>query len=303
MKQVLATLIFLLVTTLRLYAQEADTTKIEIPSKQIFQLKDSLLQDKKSLKIDPFLPKYNDLGKLSADFTNSQTTFSLNRIPKRTSVLNVSYSKFIIPTAMISYGLITRGSKSLQELDHSTHNEIGEHLQDPIPIDDYSQYAPAAAVYGLDLIGVKAKHNFRDRTIIMTTSYIIMGMTVQTMKGSINIERPDNSNNHSFPSGHTATAFVGAHILFKEYKDVSPWIGVAGYAIATGTSTLRVLNKRHWISDVVTGAGIGILSAEVGYMLLPVFHNMFGIKNKNNNLAIAPVIGIDNYGIGMVYAF
>jgi membrane-associated phospholipid phosphatase len=92
-------------------------------------------------------------------------------------------------------------------------------------------------------------------------------------------------------------------LRFKEYKDTSLWIGIAGYAVATGTGALRVLNKKHWVSDVVTGAGIGILSAEAGYLLLPVFHNMSGIKNKKNNLVVAPVIGIDNYGIGMAYTF
>ena len=254
MIQTLAVLIFIMGSISGTYAQKSDTTKTGIPSKPVFQVKDS-------------------------------------------------YSKFIIPTAMISYGLITRGSKSLQELDHSTYNEINEHLQVSIPIDDYSQYTPALAVYGLDFAGIKAKHNFRDRTIVMTMSYIIMGATVQTMKNTINIERPDGSNNKSFPSGHTTTAFVGAHILFKEYKDTSPWIGIAGYAVAASTGTLRVLNKRHWVSDVVTGAGIGILSAEAGYLLLPVFHNMFGIKNRNNSLIVAPIIGIDNYGIGMTYTF
>ena len=112
-----------------------------------------------------------------------------------TTKVKISYSKFVIPTAMIFYGAITQGSKSLKELDHSTNHEISEHLKVTIPIDDYSQYAPAIAVYALDLMGINAKHNFRDRTIIMATSYIIMGATVQTMKSTINIERPDGSNN------------------------------------------------------------------------------------------------------------
>jgi Membrane-associated phospholipid phosphatase len=235
--------------------------------------------------------------------TVDHMAIDLNKMPKRTNISNASYSKFIIPTVMISYGIITRGSRLLQELDHSTNREIIEHGFTRKRIDDYSQLAPAIAVYGLDFAGIKARHNFRDRTIVMATSYIIMGATVQTMKNTVNVERPDGSNNKSFPSGHTATAFVGAHILFKEYKDASPWIGIAGYAVATGTGALRVLNKKHWVSDVATGAGIGILSAEVGYLLLPVFHDMFGVKNKNNSLVVAPAIGAGDYGIGMIYTF
>jgi Membrane-associated phospholipid phosphatase len=235
--------------------------------------------------------------------TVNHMTSNLNKMPKRTNILNASYSKFIIPTVMISCGIITRGSRLLQELDHSTNHEIMEHGFTRKCIDDYSQFAPALAVYGLDFAGIKAKHNFRDRIIVMATSYIIVEATVKTMKSTINVERPDGSNNKSFPSGHTATVFVGAHILFKEYKDTSPWIGITGYAVAIGTGTFRVLNKKHWVSDVVTGAGIGIFSTEAGYLLLPVFHNMFGIKNKNNSLVVAPAIGIDNYGIGMTYTF
>jgi hypothetical protein len=214
-----------------------------------------------------------------------------------------NYSKFIVPAAFISYGLMARVNKPLRELDHSIHNEVNKHLQTKIPVDDYSQYAPALAVYGLSFMGIKTKHNFRDRTIIMATSYIVTGAVVRTMKSSIHVMRPDGSNSKSFPSGHTATAFVGAHILFKEYKDTSPWIGIAGYTVAAGTGALRILNKKHWLSDVVTGAGIGIVSAEVGYLMLPVFHNMFGIKNKADHLVILPSIGVDSYGIGLAYTF
>ena len=93
-----------------------------------------------------------------------------------------------------------------------------------------------------------------------------MSATIQTMKHTINVQRPDGSNMKSFPSGHTATVFTGSHILFNEYKDSCPWIGIGAYGIATATGILRMTNNKHWLSDVVTGAGIGILSAEVAYM-------------------------------------
>ena len=233
----------------------------------------------------------------------NQVIFRLNKISDRPDVFNAPYSNFIIPAVMVSYGLVARRSKSLQKRDHSINHEISEHLKVTIPIDDYSQYIPAVAVYGMELTGMEAKHNFRDRTVIMATSGIIMGATVLTVKSATRIKRPDGSNNRSFPSGHTAMGFAVAHILFKEYKDTSPWACVTGYAVAAGTGTFRVLNKKHWVSDVVTGAAIGILSAEMGYLLLPVFHNIFGIKNKNNSPAVAPAIGADTYGIGLTYTF
>ena len=78
-----------------------------------------------------------------------------------------------------------------------------------------------AAVYGLNLAGLKGYHNLKDRTIILVTSYLIMSITVESLKRAIKEERPDRSNNQSFPSGHTATAFMGAEFLWREYKDVS----------------------------------------------------------------------------------
>lgn len=303
MKHSLAIILLLIISYFSLYAQQEDTTKVKISSKTTLQVKDSLREDKSNLKLAPLYQNHNRMDKDWLLSTDEKIAFNFDKPIEKKNIFNATYSKFIIPTVLISYGIITRESRSLQQLDHSTHNEVSEHLKVSIPIDDYSQFAPAVAIYGLDLMGIKAKHNFRDRTIIMATSYIVMGATIQTMKRSVPVLRPDGSNDKSFPSGHTATAFVGAHILFKEYRDTSPWIGIAGYAVATGTGALRVLNKKHWASDVITGAGIGILSAEVGYLMLPVFHNLLGINDKANNLAIAPSIGVGNYGIGFTYTF
>lgn len=285
------------------HAQERDTVKIKtLPD---LQLKDKMIPEKNDLKLNTLPPEHYYFDEKSKLSENYQLDYMYGKGKNKNSFSNfsASYSKFIIPTAMISYGIITRNNQPLKTLDKSTHNEVDEHFNQRVRIDDYFQYAPAVAVYGLDLAGIKAKHNLRDRTFLMTTSYIIMGTTVLTMKKTIDVSRPDNSNNQSFPSGHTATAFVGAHILFKEYQESSPWIGASGYVVATATGALRVINKKHWLSDVITGAGIGILSAEMGYLLLPVFHNILGINSTDKNLVIAPSIGIDNYGIGLAYTF
>ena len=100
-------------------------------------------------------------------------------------------------------------------------------------------------------------------------SYATMCIIVNTMKYTLNEKRPDSNARNSFPSGHTATAFMGAEILNKEYKDVSPWIGYAGYFVAAATGYLRIYNDRHYINDVIAGACIGITSAKllIGYIL------------------------------------
>jgi len=199
-------------------------------------------------------------------------------------------------------GAFAQIANPFQQLDRNIDREVNKHFKRR-KFDNYLQYAPVMAVYGLDWVGVKAKHNFRDRTFVVFTSHLIMAGSVQTVKMVTSVERPDGSNRLSFPSGHTATAFTGAHILFKEYQDISPWIGITGYAAATTVGVMRMLNRKHWLSDVMAGAGVGIISAEIGYRLLPVFHRIIGVEETKVNFAVAPLIGNHQYGLGMVYVF
>lgn len=299
----LSIFILFVVVTCHVYSQEKDTTSVKVPVVPYPQTDTTPKITHTDVSGTSQHPDYVDPEKDYSYNQNHFQVFPQSDFRPKKGLLQTPYLHLLIPAAMITYGIVSRNNASLQELDHSTNNEVKEHLKVKIPIDNYSQFAPAVAVLGLRLAGVDAKHNFRDQAIVMATSYMLMGAAVQTMKTSVHVWRPDGSNEKSFPSGHTATAFVGAHILFKEYQDVSPWIGVGGYAIAAGTGALRVLNKKHWISDVVTGAGIGILSVEAGYRLLPVFHNLFGIKDANKNLVITPVVSSNSYGVGFAYTF
>ena len=79
-------------------------------------------------------------------------------------------------------------------------------------------------------------------------------------------------------SGHTATAFMTASMLVKEYGYKSPWIGIGAYSAATATGLMRMANNKHWLSDVLAGAGIGILSTEMGYYLADLIFKDKGIK-------------------------
>ena len=135
--------------------------------------------------------------------------------------------------------------------------------------DDYMQYSPMVAAYVLDLTRLEGQHGFKDKTIILAMSYATMGILVNAMKFSVKERRPDSHARNSFPSGHTATVFMGAEFLYREYKDVSPWIGYAGYAVAATTGYLRIYNDRHYFNDVIAGACIGILSTRLSYWLYP----------------------------------
>jgi len=149
-------------------------------------------------------------------------------------------------------------------------------------IDDYTQFFGPAAVVGLKLGGYEGRSDWPRLLASAGASYAIMAGFVNGIKYSAKEMRPDGSTANSWPSGHTATAFVGATLLHKEYGLTrSPWWSVAGYGVATATGVMRVLNNRHWISDVMSGAGIGIMSTELGYALCDLAFKQKGLLRND----------------------
>lgn len=208
--------------------------------------------------------------------SNAQVRDTLNYKPKVTA--------FIVPTVFISYGLVSlMGKNPVRDLDLTTRDELQEdHPLFAAHVDDFMQFAPAIAVYGLHLAGIKGKHNLLDATGIYLLSEGIMGGTVASLKSLTHRERPNHAGFNSFPSGHTANAFAAAEFLNQEYKDVSPWYGYAGYTVATATGVLRMYNNKHWLSDVVAGAGFGILSTKVAYLVYPKLKRLVTGKREGN---------------------
>ncbi|WP_199417169.1 phosphatase PAP2 family protein [Chitinophaga silvatica] len=195
-----------------------------------------------------------------------------------------SYKKLIIPAAFIGYGVLSLTTRDLKELNNSTQYEIKEHQPVHTKLDNYTQYAPAAMVYGLNAFGIKGKHNFKDRTIILGTSMLFTSALVLPAKHLIQEERPDGSNKLSFPSGHSATAFATAQFMFREYKDDNFWLSLAGYPLAAFTGVYRIINDKHWVGDVVAGAGVGILSTEMAYWVYPRVSKWLTFKDNQHTL-------------------
>jgi len=185
--------------------------------------------------------------------------------------------QFILPAAMVAYGFAGIHVKSLQSVNKGVKDEIWEDMpHSPCHIDNYMMYVPALAVYGLNAAGIHGAHNFKDRTILLLMSQLFTQTAVFSLKGQSHILRPDGSAYNSFPSGHTATAFANAEFMRLEYKDVSPWYGFAGYAVATATGMMRMYNNKHWFNDVVAGAGFGIAGTRLAYWLYPKLqHSIF----------------------------
>jgi membrane-associated phospholipid phosphatase len=151
------------------------------------------------------------------------------------------------------------------------------------PYDDVIQHIPTLGVVGLNLAGVQGKHSLARASMNMAYSNLIMIGLVNILKTHTHVMRPNGYSDNSFPSGHTATAFTGATALHKEYGMYrDPMYSVFGYTMAIGTGIGRQLNDRHWISDVLAGAGIGILSTELGYWLGEKIHKNWGVNDPLN---------------------
>jgi len=217
--------------------------------------------------------------------------------------LKFNYKQLIIPAALITYGIIGIESDAIKNWNSELKEEVTENIDKKISVDDFSQYAPAAAVYALNLTGIQGKHKLKDRSIILATSYMIMAGTVFSLKSITHIQRPDGSNDNSFPSGHTATAFAGAEFLWQEYRDVSIWYGITGYVVAAGTGFFRMYNDKHWFTDVVAGAGIGILSTKAAYWLYPYLNKKLFKSHTESKVMISPFYNGDQGGLGLLYHF
>lgn len=255
-----------------------------------------------TLKNNPSISQYQDSvdNPIAIDSTSMSETLSLT---KKESWAQKGIYKFkplqlIIPAAMIGVGVIGLESHWIIRGNHEVKEELQESGHGKFTIDDFTQFAPAVAVYGLNLCGVKGVHDFGERTIILGTATLLTLSSVYTIKATSNVERPDGSALNSFPSGHTAFAFMGAEFLRREYWNVSPWIGVAGYAVAAGTGFLRMYNNRHWATDVLAGAGIGILSTEIAYWLYPYISKIFYPSRRHGrNIAFAPFVSSGSKGL------
>jgi hypothetical protein len=192
----------------------------------------------------------------------------------------------IVPMTLTAYGALSLGSGSLRQFDrYVNRSAIGGHGYSG-SVDNYLRYGPIVAVYGLDLVGVKAKNNFIDRSAMLVISIALTSTAVTLTKNDIYRVRPDGSGTSSFPSSHTAMAFVAAEFMNQEYKDKSIWFSVIGYGTATATGILRLYHHVHWFSDVVMGAGYGILTAKLSYLIYPYLKKIFTTSNSSNIIAL-----------------
>ena len=235
------------------------------------------LPDQSSIRFDMLTPSADP--KMDFDFFKSKTNPGVKPYKFMDDMTFVGIPLFVAGWALKSDKAMFRvnakadqgGKKNTQLL---TDFKTG--------IDDYTQFFGPVMTVGLKLAGYEGRSDWPRLLASAGMSYAIMAAFVNGIKYSAKEMRPDGSTANSWPSGHTATAFVGASLLHKEYGLTrSPWWSVAGYGVATATGVMRVLNNRHWISDVMSGAGIGIMSTELGYALCDLMFKQKGLLRND----------------------
>lgn len=162
---------------------------------------------------------------------------------------------------------------------------------------DATDYIPASlplvTTWALKACGLESRSKTRR---MITANAIALGLNVgltQTLKHTTHVLRPDGTDKHGLPSGHTSLAYLGATILHREYGHQSPWISVGGYAAATTTELLRLHNNAHYLNDIFLGAGIGITCTNVAYWLTD---KIYGEKEINRpNLYLGDVVRLGRY--------
>jgi len=187
------------------------------------------------------------------------------------------------PTILIAAGLAVKSHNATIQPHFYDGDGDDPNPRGPGHISDYTQFAPIALVYGLSAFGNRGEHKLLKSTSMLLQSEVLMIAMVWPLKYGTHETRPDGGP-HSFPSGHTAQAFLAATFLHKEFGHKSIWYSVGGYTMATMVGTCRMMSNRHWASDVLVGAGIGVLSTNMVYL----FHKHRDKNKPKLNIAAAP---------------
>ncbi len=222
------------------------------------------------------------------------------------------WEQCILPVSLMAAGASALFPGQVRELSRdftcqviSLRGDVGR-----LSFDDYLQYLPVTGALALGTLGVESRHSLEDRALVLAVSYTALALLTRIPKYCIDEKRPEFAGHNSFPSGHTATAFMGAELVRMEY---GAWYGVGAYAMAFGVGFMRMYNGRHWFHDVLAGAGVGILSARIGQWsircldrILPTSGTRHKERPANNNLVLMPVMDSSAsgcYGLSLACRF
>ncbi|MBP3762568.1 MAG: phosphatase PAP2 family protein [Bacteroidales bacterium] len=173
----------------------------------------------------------------------------------------------LVGASLYSAGTLISIRPEFHDHEISLYDKFGLADAKPLHFDDYLQFVPSLMPYVLHLAGLESEHNPGQVALLTGTACLVGLAAIETGKLLYQVPRPDGSANTSFPSGHTFAAVAGAEVLRREYGKRHPWVAYVSYGMAALVGVMRMYNSRHWFSDVLGGAGLGILSVSVSYYL------------------------------------
>ena len=208
----------------------------------------------------------------------------------KSQLLEGSNKRYLTRAVLPAAALIGAGLYTMQDNGFYSSHDARDFRHKLAPefstkVDDYLMFLPIAYMYGFNAFSSQNRHEMPRQTALLLASGVLTSAIVWPSKKFTNIERP-NGENHAFPSGHTAYAFTIATVVDKEFRHKSPWISVGSYTLAGATGVLRVMNNKHWMADVLAGAGVGILSTNTVYWL----HDKIFKNDKGYNTTFVPVV-------------
>ncbi len=121
----------------------------------------------------------------------------------------------------------------------------------------------------------------RKTALLSLESWLISGVIVNAFKVVVGRQRPDNNNysfqfqpfsfrssKHSFPSGHSSTAFAVAAVIDGQSDSI--FLDISVYTLAAAAALSRIHDSKHWLSDTVAGSALGYF---VGKMISGIHSN------------------------------
>ena len=236
-----------------------------------------------------------------SNLTGEQPQGLLSEQPAVHSPKKIYLQPLVTPALLVGFGFLTLGNPEFLESNEGFQRVLtGQFANFHSRVDNYTRYVPLAAVYGLNLTGVKGKHGVVSLSLIFALSSFLNNTITKNLKQITKEHRPDFPSMDAFPSQHTSTAFTNAEILHQEFKDQSGWYSIGGYSFAIATGALRMLNNRHWLSDVMAGAGVGILSTRLAYFIYPWLHNTINLDRMvKDKISLLPMYQDGSYGLSL----
>ena len=175
----------------------------------------------------------------------------------------VSRDARALPTrnnALVSAGGLLAAGAAYATAD-DLHDELEDYWLTDTPGDVTDVYGASSinipVSMGLWTLGtVREREGLRDLGAGLTRTLTLTQIVVGPIKLAARRRRPDGSNRRSFPSGHTANAFAMARLVQREYGNR---LALPLYAVGGLTAAGRVAGARHYVSDVVAGATVGLI--------------------------------------------